>query len=69
MDLPLTPIEKILKKSNMRISDDAVKEFAALLEEITSDLASEAAAIAKSESRKTVLAKDILEAKRKIEYI
>lgn len=67
MDLPLTPVEKILKKSNMRISDDAVKEFATLLEEITSDLAAEAAAIAKSEGRKTVLSEDILEAKRKIE--
>ncbi len=67
MDLPLTPVERILKKSNMRISDDAVKEFATLLEEITSDIAAEAASIAKSEGRKTVLVKDVLEAKRKIE--
>ncbi len=67
MDLPLAPIEKILKKSNMRISDDAVKEFAILLEEITSDIAAEATAIAKSEGRKTVLVKDILKAKRKLE--
>jgi histone H3/H4 len=51
MDLPLTPVEKILKKSNMRISDGAVKEFATLLEEITSDIAAEAASIAKSESK------------------
>lgn len=67
MDLPLTPVEKILKKSNMRISDDAVKEFATLLEEITSDLAAEAVVIAKSECRKTVLDEDILKARRKIE--
>ena len=67
MDLPLAPVEKILKKSNMRISDDAVKEFALLLEEITSDIAAEATAIAKSERRKTVLVKDILEARRKLE--
>lgn len=67
MDLPLAPIEKILKKANMRVSNDAVKEFAILLEELTSDIASEATAIAKSEGRKTVLAKDILEARRKIE--
>jgi histone H3/H4 len=66
MDIPLAPVEKILKKSNMRISDDAVKEFAILLEEITSDIASEAAAIAKSKGRKTVSAEDIAEAKRKI---
>ena len=66
MDLPLAPVEKILKRSNMRVSDDAVKEFASLLEELTSDIASEATAIAKSEGRKTVLAKDILKARRKI---
>jgi len=66
MDLPLTSAEKILKKSNMRVSDDAVKEFATLLEDIISDLASEAAAIAKSEGRKTILASDVLGAKRKI---
>jgi histone H3/H4 len=67
MDLPLAPVEKILKSSNMRISDDAVREFALLLEEIASDIAAEATAIAKSEGRKTVNVKDILEARRKIE--
>ncbi|OGI12509.1 hypothetical protein A3K64_01225 [Candidatus Micrarchaeota archaeon RBG_16_36_9] len=67
MDLPLASAEKILKKSNMRISNDAVKEFAILLEEITADIASEATAIAKSEHRKTVNVSDILEARRKIE--
>ena len=66
MDLPLAPIEKILKKSNMRISDDAVKEFAILLEEITADIAAEAAAIAKSKGRKTVTLEDVAEARRKI---
>lgn len=65
--MPLAPVEKILKKSNMRVSDEAVKEFAALLEELASDIASEATAIAKSEGRKTVLAEDIQEARRKIE--
>lgn len=66
MELPLAPVEKILKKSNMRISDEAVKEFAILLEELTSDISSEAAAIAKSKGRKTVLAEDVTEARRKI---
>ena len=66
MDMPLAPVEKILKKSNMRISDDAIKEFAVLLEELTADVAAEAAAIAKSKGRKTVLREDIAEAKRKI---
>lgn len=67
MDFPLAPVEKILKRCNMRVSDDAVKEFAILLEEITADIAAEAAAIAKSEGRKTVLPGDISAAKRKIE--
>ena len=67
MDLPLAPVEKILKKSNMRISDDAVKEFAILLEELTADIAAEAAAVAKSKGRKTVLSEDVAEARRKIE--
>jgi len=67
MDMPLAPVEKILKKTNMRISDDAVKEFAILLEELTADIAAEATAIAKSKGRKTVLTEDVVEAKRKIE--
>jgi len=50
----------------MRISDDAVKEFAVLLEELTADISAEAAAIAKSKGRKTVLVEDVAEAKRKI---
>ena len=66
MDLPLATAEKILKKTNMRISKDAVKEFADLLEEITTDIASEAVAIAKSKKRKTVKLEDVIQAKRKI---
>jgi histone H3/H4 len=66
MDLPLACAERILKKSNMRVSDDAIKEFAILLEEIIADIASESAAIAKSEGRKTVIASDVLTARRKI---
>jgi histone H3/H4 len=66
MELPLAPVEKILKKSNMRISDEAVKEFACLLEEITCDISAEAAAVAKSKGRKTVTAEDVAAARRKI---
>ena len=66
MDMPLAPVEKILKKSNMRISDEAVKEFAILLEELTADVAAEAAAVAKSKGRKTILVEDVAEARRKI---
>jgi histone H3/H4 len=67
MEFPLAPVEKILKKSNMRISDDAVKEFANLLEEITSDISCEASAIAKARGRKTITAQDVAAARRKIQ--
>ena len=66
MEIPLAAAEKILKKTNMRISKDAVKEFAELLEEITTDISSEAVAIAKSKKRKTIKLEDIIQAKRKI---
>ena len=66
MDIPLAVAERILKKTKMRVSDDAVKEFVQLLEEITSDIAAEATAIAKSKNKKTVSADDVLAAKRKI---
>ena len=67
MELPLAPIERILRKTNMKISKDAVKEFSILLEEITADIAAESVAIAKSKGRKTVIFEDVVEAKRKIE--
>jgi len=66
MQIPLATAEKILKRSNMRVSKDAVEEFAQLLEEITFDIASEAVAIAKSKNRKTVKREDVTQAKRKL---
>jgi len=66
MEYPLASAENILKKANMRVGEDAVKEFAQLLEEITADIASEAAASAQRAKRKTVSAEDIAAAKRKI---
>ena len=67
MELPLAPIERILKRTKMRISNDAVKEFANLLEEVTADVAAEAVAIAKSKGRKTVVLEDVIGARRKLE--
>ena len=66
MEIPLAAAEKILKKTNMRVSEDAVKEFADLLEETATDVASEAVAIAKSKRRATVQLDDVCQAKRKI---
>lgn len=66
MELPVAPCERVLKKTRMRVSDDASKEFAQLLEETAIDIVSEAAAIAKSKSRATVKKEDIIAAKKKI---
>lgn len=66
MDIPLACAEKILKKTNMRVSNDAIKEFAGLLEETAVDIASEAVAIAKSKRRATVKLEDVCQAKRKV---
>jgi histone H3/H4 len=66
MQIPLATAEKILKRTNMRVSKDAVKEFSELLEEIAFDIASEAVAVAKSKNRKTVQLEDISQAKRKV---
>ena len=67
MDLPLAPVERILKRSNMRVSEEAVEEFTRVLEELISDIAAEACTIAKKNRRKTVTIEDVVEARRKIQ--
>lgn len=62
MPYPKAVMEKLLKKSNMRVSRKAVEEFGELLEEITIDLTSEAISNAKLSGRKTILAEDIKKA-------
>ncbi len=59
MDLPLAPVRRILEKTGMRVSNEAVKEFAEVLEEIIADISAEAVALAKASNRKTVLLGDI----------
>ena len=66
MDLPMAPVERILKRTNMRVSDKAVEEFAHVLEELIFDVASEATSIARGKGRKTVTLDDVVEARRKI---
>ena len=66
MDLPLAPVERILKRTHMRVSDDAVKEFAQFLEEIIADISAEAVANSKQFRRKTVQISDIKAAKRRL---
>ncbi len=65
-DLPLAPMERILKKAGAnRVSKEACVEFASVLEEIAFELAAETGSLAKHAGRKTVLAKDVKLAKRK----
>ncbi len=66
MDLPLAPVERILKRTHMRISDGAIKEFTRLLEETIADIAAEAATQAKAKRRKTIQREDVLSAKRNL---
>ncbi len=65
-ELPLAPIERILKKAGApRVSKEACEEFAGVIEEIAFELAAETAALAKHAGRKTVMAKDVKLAKKK----
>ena len=66
MDIPMAAAESILRKTNMRVSKDAVEEFAGLLEEIATDMASEAVTIAKNKKRATIQLDDVCQAKRKM---
>ncbi|MCD6477635.1 MAG: NFYB/HAP3 family transcription factor subunit [Candidatus Aenigmarchaeota archaeon] len=65
-ELPLAPVERILKKAGAaRVSRKAAEEFASVIEEIASELAAECAALAKHAGRKTVLVSDVKLAKKK----
>jgi histone H3/H4 len=58
--LPLAPIERIARKAGVeRISADAVKELAKVVEELGCELALEAAQAARHAKRKTILVEDI----------
>ncbi len=65
MDLPLAPIERIMRNTGAeRISEDAVIALAGILREHTEELTEDAVAIAKHAGRKTVTADDIRLAKK-----
>ncbi len=66
MQLPKAPVERMLKKSHLRVSEGAIIEFNKLLEEIIADLAAEADTIAKAGKRKTISGHDMRLAKRRI---
>jgi histone H3/H4 len=66
MELPLAALERILKKAGgKRISTDATKEYARMIEEHISGIAKGAALLAEHNKRNTVLEKDIILAKKR----
>ena len=65
--LPRAPFERFLKQAGAkRVSQDALDEFANVLEEKPSKIVADAALLAKHAGRKTILAEDIRMARKKV---
>lgn len=65
MELPLAPIERIMRDSGAeRISSDAVAAVAKILRDYTEEITEDAIAVAKHAKRKTITAEDIRLAKK-----
>jgi histone H3/H4 len=59
-DLPLSPVERLIKKAGAdRVSGDASEELAALMEEFALRISREAVKLTTHAGRKTVKGKDI----------
>ncbi|MFH0830125.1 MAG: hypothetical protein V1887_03115 [Candidatus Aenigmatarchaeota archaeon] len=66
MEYPVAEVRKLLEKPKMKADEGAVKEFGQLLEEITTDISSEADAISKRAGKKAIESSDVVAAKKKI---
>ena len=65
-DIPLAPVERILRRGGAkRVSKSAVEEFAAVLEEIAADIARESAKLAAHAGRKTIQVEDVKLARKR----
>lgn len=65
--LPLTPFKRLMKKAGAkRVSEEALKEFASVIEEKIFKIAQEAVLLARHAGRKTVLPEDVRLARRKV---
>jgi histone H3/H4 len=66
-NLPRAPFERILKRAGAkRVSQDAMDEFAKVMEEKMFNVAKEAAMLAKHAGRKTIVGEDVRMARRKV---
>ncbi len=64
--IPKLPFERILKKAGAkRVSQGALEEFAKVVEEKLTEVAKEAALLAKHAGRKTIIEEDIRMARKK----
>lgn len=65
--LPKVPFDRILKKAGAkRVSQEALEEFAKVMDDKLHEVAKEAAALAKHAGRKTIIEEDIRLARRKV---
>ena len=59
-ELPHAPIERLIRKAGAeRVSEDAAKALAAVLEELAAGISNKAVKLAKHAGRKTITAEDI----------
>ena len=63
-ELPTAPIERLIRKAGAeRVSEDAAKALASVLEEMAASISTKAVKLAKHAGRKTITAADVKLAK------